>query len=154
MVPSVSRLIHRQSFFIRLTLPPLHPEFPHVSLLHAICAVAARFSAAVKCDSVEESLERRNGGSARQSSQKYMTTEEQIASESCFGERNAKYAVLSMKYEGAGERHVFEILQAQVGAAASYGTSLTRLTQGGDRHILSAVSPVSPAALPWAMHGR
>jgi hypothetical protein len=26
-----------------LSLPPTHPKFPHVSLLHALCAVATRF---------------------------------------------------------------------------------------------------------------
>ncbi|TYJ54810.1 hypothetical protein B9479_004481 [Cryptococcus floricola] len=46
-VPSISRVINRQSFFSRLALPPTHSDFPQRALIHAICAVAARYTAAV-----------------------------------------------------------------------------------------------------------
>lgn len=38
-------MIHRASFLARLRLPPNNPNFPHASLLHAICAYASTFTA-------------------------------------------------------------------------------------------------------------
>jgi hypothetical protein len=37
-------LLHRPSFMASLALSPKSPKFPHVSLLHAICAYASMFS--------------------------------------------------------------------------------------------------------------
>ncbi|ORY31272.1 hypothetical protein BCR39DRAFT_558301 [Naematelia encephala] len=115
MVPSVPRLLHQTSFKARLALPPTHPDFPHPALLHAICCVTARYSAAVKVESVQESVERIDkstsvppGGPGRR------TVEEEIAAEQCFAERNAKYASLEMRYDNPTGRRMFEILQAQV----------------------------------------
>lgn len=42
--PHARYLLHRPSFMISLTLSPKSPKFPHVSLLHAICAYAGVFS--------------------------------------------------------------------------------------------------------------
>ncbi|KAG8882844.1 hypothetical protein FRB97_007668 [Tulasnella sp. 331] len=43
-VPLASRAIHRPSFMTSLTKPPSSPEFPHVSLLHAFCALASIYT--------------------------------------------------------------------------------------------------------------
>lgn len=40
LVPNLPRLLHRARFLARLALPPTHSNFPHPSLLHAICACA------------------------------------------------------------------------------------------------------------------
>lgn len=34
-------MINQSKFRTRLTLPPTHPNFPHSSLIHVICAIAA-----------------------------------------------------------------------------------------------------------------
>ncbi|WVO12766.1 hypothetical protein L204_100374 [Cryptococcus depauperatus] len=41
LVPNVPRILHRARFLARMTLPPTHSNFPHSSLIHAICAIAA-----------------------------------------------------------------------------------------------------------------
>ena len=116
MVPSISRLIHRSTFEERLRLPPTHPNFPHTSLLHAICAVSARYSAAVNTIStdewvhrVDERLKAKNVPKAGQ-----WGIEESIAMEECFGERNAKYAQLEAKLEGTVGRKLMDIVQGMV----------------------------------------
>ncbi|ODN84683.1 hypothetical protein L202_00579 [Cryptococcus amylolentus CBS 6039] len=40
-VPNLPRMLHRARFLSRLALPPTHANFPHPSLVHAICASAA-----------------------------------------------------------------------------------------------------------------
>ncbi|KAG8727106.1 hypothetical protein FRC12_022802 [Ceratobasidium sp. 428] len=42
--PHAHYLLHRPTFMVSLTLPPRSPKFPHISLLHAICAYASVFS--------------------------------------------------------------------------------------------------------------
>ncbi|CUA67995.1 Protein EssC [Staphylococcus aureus subsp, aureus COL] [Rhizoctonia solani] len=42
--PHAHYILHRPSFMLSLALPPKSPDFPHVSLLHAICAYAGVFS--------------------------------------------------------------------------------------------------------------
>ena len=42
-VPFAPHVIHKPRFMARLRLPPKHKDFPHPALLHAICAVTARF---------------------------------------------------------------------------------------------------------------
>lgn len=41
LVPNMPRLLHRSRLLARLALPPTHSNFPHPSLIHAICASAA-----------------------------------------------------------------------------------------------------------------
>lgn len=36
-------LINKERFFMNLALPPDHRDFPHVALLHSMCAVATKF---------------------------------------------------------------------------------------------------------------
>ena len=43
--PQLPRMIHRASLLTRLRLPPKHDDFPHPSLLHAICAQASSYTA-------------------------------------------------------------------------------------------------------------
>ncbi|KEP52171.1 fungal specific transcription factor domain protein [Rhizoctonia solani 123E] len=46
--PHAHYILHRPSFMVSLALPPKSPDFPHVSLLHAICAYAGVFSYLIK----------------------------------------------------------------------------------------------------------
>lgn len=38
-------IVNKERFFKGLACPPHHPSFPHVSLLHAMCAIATKFVA-------------------------------------------------------------------------------------------------------------
>jgi hypothetical protein len=40
-VPQLPRMIHRATLMRRLLLPPTHSDFPHATLLHAICAISS-----------------------------------------------------------------------------------------------------------------
>jgi hypothetical protein len=46
--PHAHRLLHRPTFMASLRLPPTHADFPALSLLHAICALASIWSPAVE----------------------------------------------------------------------------------------------------------
>lgn len=116
MTPSVPRVLHRQSFLARLALPPSHPEFPQRALLHAICAAAARYSAAVSVRSVADGTIKVNND-ARHARGKGL--DQDIASETCFSERNAMYAIEFMKYNHINARGLFDILQAMVSGLIS-----------------------------------
>ncbi|KAG8987392.1 hypothetical protein FRB93_004852 [Tulasnella sp. JGI-2019a] len=43
-VPLASRLIHRPTFLANLQKPPTSVDFPHVNILHAICALASLYT--------------------------------------------------------------------------------------------------------------
>ncbi|WWC85393.1 uncharacterized protein L201_000256 [Kwoniella dendrophila CBS 6074] len=45
LVPNLPRVLHRARFLSRMALPPTHTNFPHPSLIHAICAAAAAWCA-------------------------------------------------------------------------------------------------------------
>lgn len=97
-----------------LALPPTHANFPHPALLHAICAVTARYSAAVKMESVEESLRRTNSAIEGQMPRPVnMSADEEAASQTCFGERHAHFAQLEIRVGNSTGRRLFEICQAQ-----------------------------------------
>lgn len=44
-VPQLPRILNRAKLMASIRLPPNHPSFPHPSLLHAICAAAAQYTA-------------------------------------------------------------------------------------------------------------
>jgi hypothetical protein len=46
--PHAHYLLHRPTFMASLTYPPKSPAFPHVSLLHSICAYSSVFSPRVE----------------------------------------------------------------------------------------------------------
>ncbi|KAI5124712.1 hypothetical protein M0805_004318 [Coniferiporia weirii] len=45
--PHAGRLFHGPSFLASLSLSPTHPGFPHIAILHAICAVGSFYTVAV-----------------------------------------------------------------------------------------------------------
>ena len=112
-VPSVHNILCREVFLSRLSLPPNHPQFPHVSLLHAICALSARSSAIVKTDTIANIIARKRTGPSGDVPI-YDYGPEEVEDSPCFAERQARYAILSMRYERAQGRQMIEMLQAQV----------------------------------------
>ena len=111
-VPSINHLIHETQFLSRLSKSPSHPDFPHHALLHAICAVAGRFTAAVHVETIQDSVKRRarflDGKKAHMSTQ----PEDGPA---CFADHHAKLATIAMDIgETYGRAHL-EVCQAQVG---------------------------------------
>ncbi|TFY63443.1 hypothetical protein EVJ58_g3264 [Rhodofomes roseus] len=45
--PDATRMFHQRTFLSTLLLPPTHPRFPSLGLLHAICAVGSMYTAAI-----------------------------------------------------------------------------------------------------------
>lgn len=45
--PHAGRLFHATSFMTSLSLPPVHPRFPSIPVLHAICAIGSFYTSAV-----------------------------------------------------------------------------------------------------------
>jgi hypothetical protein len=52
--PHASRLLHRPTFMASLDHPPNHPNFPTLSLLHAICALTSIWSPLVEQESMPD----------------------------------------------------------------------------------------------------
>ncbi|OCF78937.1 hypothetical protein I204_00881 [Kwoniella mangroviensis CBS 8886] len=127
MVPSVPRVLHRQTFLTRLALPPTHADFPHVALLHAICATAARYTAAVKCRPVPEAIEKTNQD-AKRANGKGLPYDDP-ADETCFSERNARYAMNAMKFEHVSGRGLLDMLQAMI-VMGHWGQSSAKWIEG------------------------
>jgi hypothetical protein len=43
LVPVLPHIFNRSRFLLRMTLPPFHPDFPNIAILHAICAATGRY---------------------------------------------------------------------------------------------------------------
>lgn len=56
--PHANRLLHRPTFMASLRLQPTHADFPALSLLHAICALASLWSPAVEQEDMPDLLHR------------------------------------------------------------------------------------------------
>ena len=56
--PHANRLLHRPTFMASLRLQPNHADFPALSLLHAICALASLWSPAVEQEEMPDLLHR------------------------------------------------------------------------------------------------
>ncbi|WVQ85932.1 hypothetical protein IAT38_008100 [Cryptococcus sp. DSM 104549] len=110
-VPSIARIIHRQTFLRRLALPPTHPDFPQRSLLHAICAVASRWSASVHVRSIPDVVAKADEDARRLNGRGVMDDPKE---EACFSERNGRYAVMYMRYQCLSGRGLMDILQAML----------------------------------------
>ena len=52
--PHASRLLHRPTFMASLDHPPNHPNFPSLSLLHAICALSSIWSPLVEQENMPD----------------------------------------------------------------------------------------------------
>ncbi|WVQ85870.1 hypothetical protein IAT38_008038 [Cryptococcus sp. DSM 104549] len=126
MVPSVPRVINRQEFLRRLALPPTHAEFPHRALIHAICAAASMYTAAVYVRSVFEGLKTATAGSERA---KGKGLDWNATDESCFSERNALYAKQFIKFKHINSRSMFDLLHTML-VLSQWSQSNSRWTDG------------------------
>lgn len=131
VVPSVPRLLHKQRFLARLSLPPTHPDFPHVALIHAICAVSARYTAVVRTCSVAEMIERVDQQSMHGAKFGLGTADDynSIARDPCFGERHARYAMSESDPIKNVGRKMVEALQARA-LMITYCQQNTRWIEG------------------------
>ena len=69
-VPHFPRMLHKASILTRVRLPPTALNFPHPSLLHAMCAMAAPYTAwvhSIPPEQIEETLEKANISGSLQS---------------------------------------------------------------------------------------
>ncbi|OWZ54224.1 hypothetical protein C368_03363 [Cryptococcus neoformans 125.91] len=110
-VSSISQILNRTEFLRRLALPPSHSEFPHRALLHAICAASARFSAAVSNRSIPDMVTKMNVDAKIANGKGFW---EDIKDETCFSERNARYAMIFMEYQHVSGRGLLDICQAML----------------------------------------
>ncbi|WVQ75984.1 hypothetical protein IAR50_005620 [Cryptococcus sp. DSM 104548] len=113
MVPSISRTIHRTSLLTRLSFPPTHSEFPHLALIHAICAVASRHSAAINTRTVQENIAKMAQDVKKGNGGKGDVVD--LEDEQCFSEQQAICASHAMgNLQHVGGRGLFDVLQATV----------------------------------------
>ncbi|ODO08706.1 hypothetical protein L198_00439 [Cryptococcus wingfieldii CBS 7118] len=113
-VPTVSRIIHRDSFMTRLSHAPTHPDFPHLALIHALCAIASRHSAAVHTRTVQENLQQTAQDAKKDNPGRGEPADP--ANEDCFSEQQAIYAsrvAMSSLHHVSG-RGLFDVLQATI----------------------------------------
>ncbi|KAG8702065.1 hypothetical protein FRC11_011705, partial [Ceratobasidium sp. 423] len=115
--PHAHYILHRPSFMLSLALPPKSPNFPHVSLLHAICAYAGVFSYLIKPPSAGDL--------------------EKIYRDFIFGDRRRPDA----REESFAEMHA-EWAEETTSQAATMGFNLLECTQGGSTLLLSTNATV------------
>ncbi|ODO07114.1 hypothetical protein I350_04483 [Cryptococcus amylolentus CBS 6273] len=108
-VPCIPFIFNRQDFLFRLSLPPIHPLFPQRSLLHAICAVASRYSLAVKTLPIEDYINLEDYDARTMHGRGCWI---EVRDMLCFSERNARHAVATMNYHHIGGRGLLDTCQA------------------------------------------
>ncbi|ODO00545.1 hypothetical protein L198_02864 [Cryptococcus wingfieldii CBS 7118] len=108
-VPCIPFIFNRQDFLFRLSLPPIHPLFPQRSLLHAICAVASRYSLAVKTLPIEDYINLEDYDARTMHGRGCWIEVQDML---CFSERNARHAVATMNYHHIGGRGLLDTCQA------------------------------------------
>lgn len=108
--PYDARMIHRATLMNRIRKSPTDPDFPHPSLLHAICAVGAQYTAwvpAIAPHLLEETIENHNATGAPLESIADFSLAQAEASRRCIG--------TSVNVCGFGPgRALFDVLQAHV----------------------------------------
>jgi hypothetical protein len=106
-VAGMGRIIHRERFMSRMLLPPSHSGFPHVSLLHAICAVSAHFTAWVSTPAPKDREDKSTGS--------FPCSSDPDFSKSDFTTQHTTLAQEEvMKAIRTGEK-TFDVLRAMVG---------------------------------------
>ncbi|CAE6449866.1 unnamed protein product [Rhizoctonia solani] len=139
--PHAHYIIHRSSFMLSLSLSPKSPDFPHVSLLHAICAYAGIFSYLIEpppvgdLDKIYHDFifgDRRRPESREES----------------FAEMHARWAKETGDQATAMGFNLFECLQAQVILTEFYST------QGRWVELWSIVGNTLRGAVPLGLNAR
>lgn len=128
-VPSVPRLLNERHLIARLALPPQHVDFPHAALLHMICAVAGRYTAAVRVDTTIECMRKHNAEFNKVPQAWDPPAEQEIEAITDFSEQQARWGIRAMRREGLLRgRAWLEIVQSQVSCLAELSLTWTELT--------------------------
>ncbi|CAE6434382.1 unnamed protein product [Rhizoctonia solani] len=139
--PHAHYIIHRPSFMLALAQSPKSPNFPHVSLLHAICAYAGVFSYLIKpppvgdLDKIYHDFifgDRRRPDSREES----------------FAEMHARWAYETADQAVAMGFNLFECSQVRVILTAFY------TTQGRWVELWSTVGDALRIAVPLGLNAR
>ncbi|CAE6522064.1 unnamed protein product [Rhizoctonia solani] len=139
--PHAHYIVHRSSFMLSLALPPKSPNFPHVSLLHAICAYAGVFSYLIEpppagdLDKIYHDFifgDRRRPDSREES----------------FAELHARWAKETIDQAVAMGFNLFECTQAQVILTGFYNT------QGRWVELWSSIGDALRCAIPLGLNAR
>jgi hypothetical protein len=115
-------MIHRATLQSRLRLPPTHPDFPHASLLHAICASASVHTAwvvSLNPKRLEEVTQRVNTKGVP------MELFEDFGLSQAYAAKGA-IDILAAHYSNGTARSVFHVIQASV-SCESLGPSLPQI---------------------------
>ncbi|QRW19471.1 Fungal specific transcription factor domain [Rhizoctonia solani] len=137
--PHAHYIIHRPTFMLSLTLSPKSPEFPHVSLLHAICAYAGVFSYLIEPppgSDLDKTYPDFIFGDRRRPELR----------EESFAEMHARWAKETSEQALAMGFNLFEITQAQVILADFYQC------QGRSVELWSTIGNVLRCAVPLGLH--
>ncbi|KAF7307007.1 Eukaryotic translation initiation factor 3 subunit H [Mycena indigotica] len=105
--PHAKRVVHYPSFMAALSLSPSHPKFPIASILHAICAVGALYTAAVTSPPLPDF--------SAESPDEIFSQRQRLREgrPDSFAEQQAKYARdTSDEIEAVGDR-LLEVMQAR-----------------------------------------
>ncbi|CAE6467402.1 unnamed protein product [Rhizoctonia solani] len=139
--PHAHYILHRPSFMLSLALPPKSPNFPHVSLLHAICAYAGVFSYLIKppaAGDLEKTYRDFIFGDRRRPDER----------EESFAEMHAKWADETTTQASVMGFNLLECTQAQVILSSFYAS------QGRWVELWSALGDVLRIAVPLGLNTR
>lgn len=125
-MPNIPRLLHRARFFSRLALPPTHANFPHPSLIHAICAAAAAWCA----PAVYEQSASFKGGCFLPAGNSG-NEQEREGGKMSFGLKQAFYGKESVQDGLNTGNRMFDVVRAMVGLPSSCMTLLKPMASPG-----------------------
>ncbi|KAH8120305.1 hypothetical protein DFH11DRAFT_1559424 [Phellopilus nigrolimitatus] len=104
--PHSNRMFHGPSFLASLSLPPSHSEFPHIAILHAVCAVGSFYTIAVPPPPLPNFAE-------TPADDLFQTAyKRRKAMPDSFGELHAKFATLAIDESTVLGERLFECQQA------------------------------------------
>ncbi|KLO14473.1 hypothetical protein SCHPADRAFT_920667 [Schizopora paradoxa] len=101
-----NRIFHAPTFLTSMTLPPNHPGFPHIAILHAICAVGSFYTAAVR-QADPPNFAHTPADDLFQNAYK-----RRYALEDSFGEKHAKLTMAAIEDSTSLGERLFECQQA------------------------------------------
>ncbi|PAV22369.1 hypothetical protein PNOK_0232600 [Pyrrhoderma noxium] len=104
--PHAGKLFHPPTFLTKLSLPPGHIDFPHIGILHAICAVGSFYTAAVAPPPLPNFAETPADDLFQNAYKR------RKALPDSFGEIHAKFAVTAIEESTSLGERLFECQQA------------------------------------------
>ncbi|KAH7337953.1 hypothetical protein B0J17DRAFT_406878 [Rhizoctonia solani] len=139
--PHAHYILHRPSFMLSLALPPKSPGFPHVSILHAICAYAGVFSYLIRpppAGNLEKTYRDFIFGDRRRPDPR----------EESFAEMHANWAEEATEQASAMGFNMLECVQAQTILSSFYAS------QGRWVELWATLGDVLRIAVPLGLNTR